>query len=132
MNNWPCPSLDAAVWKTAPISTALGRVGLKPCPGSTVELSLVAAVWVNWPEDGECERPSHSSAVERHGHRDDAPHNTPTLLSRAVKKAAHRVMSTKKLFLSISSYSSWRAGPAPYLDRKAELTLVARTRVQES
>lgn len=120
--------------KLAPLlpATALGRVGLEPCPGRTVELSLVAAVWVKWPEDGECEKPSHSSAMECHGHRDDAPHNTLTLLPQAVKKAAHRVMSTKKPFLSISSYSTWRAGPAPYLDRKAGLTLVVGTRVQES
>jgi hypothetical protein len=79
VNNWPCPHWIQQSGKLAPFLPAagLGRVGHEPCPGSTVKLSLVAAIWVNWPEGGECESwPSHSSAVEWHGHRGDAPYNT--------------------------------------------------------
>lgn len=40
-------------------------------------------------------------------------------------KADHRVLSSGKLTLALTSYNSWKKDPAPHLDSTAELTPVA-------
>ena len=60
MQNWPCPSLAAVFWIAGSMSHQLQHLGEWACrvphPGSTVEPTLIAGVWVSRPQGFECGR----------------------------------------------------------------------------
>lgn len=56
-HNRPHPSLNTALqesWSHLSSLPALGIMEPAPCPGSTVELTLVAGVRVSWPQECKC------------------------------------------------------------------------------
>ena len=44
-------------------AAALGKAGLAPCPGSRVELDLVAEMWVSQPQGQVCERADPTTSL---------------------------------------------------------------------
>lgn len=103
-------------------------------PGCTVELILVAGLWVSWwPRRCECvweSWPHHLSTVMWHRNRGDAPlhHSSPP----TILKAAHRFMSEGEIALSITSCRTWESGLCTPLNNSiAELTLLAVAQVSK-
>lgn len=87
--------------------------------GGTIELTLLAEVWVSQPEVVSIGELSNLSYGGMGGREMPSPHQC----LRQVGELALRLQDPGELSLPLSSCSTGRVGPAPFLGNTVELAL---------